>query len=213
MERPFSVLLTDLDGVVFWRIPAQKAGIPFIGNYHPQIYMDLLARMKHDHVIKNSKLTPFDLWNAARHIVVPVFPDVVKVLKDLDRNIWVYGNTDRYNNTPMVFATGKSLEMAGILDRFTAFHFREKGVSTLTSKMAGLIRIIEGIATPNEIVMVDDNPLDLIPFARSYPDVRFILIRDLTTDRLLSGVDMKALPNITMAPTLRKGLQGITDLS
>lgn len=37
-ERPFSVLLTDLDGVVFWRVPAQKAGIPLIENYHPENY-------------------------------------------------------------------------------------------------------------------------------------------------------------------------------
>lgn len=210
MEKPFSVLLTDLDGVIFWRIPAQKAGIPLLGNVTPQTYINQALRAlqeKKDFGGSDTKPTMLDNWQAIRHLVVPVFPDVIRVLNELDSNIWVYGNTGRHKSPPMTAATWLSLQMAGIHHRFNGIIFRERNSGTTSNKEGGLQRTIKGFADEDEIVVVDDNPLDLIPMAYNHPNVRFILIRDLTTDRLLKSLDMKTgFKNVTIARTLREGL-------
>lgn len=212
LERPFSILLTDLDGVVFWRIPAQKAGIPIIGG-KPENYLgpDNFARQvlssKTDRRL-DDKVTPEAVWDAARHFVVPVFSDVARLFHALDSSIIIYGNTGRHHNPAMVLSTWTSLRLAGIDDRFTRIFFRQKGSSTVTSKVFGIKWTIDHICSEDQIVAADDNPLDLLPMATLYKQARFILIKDWTTERLLRGVDMDDYPNVTIAQTLRKGLLG-----
>lgn len=211
MERPFSVLLTDLDGVVFWRIPAQKAGIPLFGH-SDHINYDLpktVVSSVNGEVDKS--FNPLYIFHALRHLIAPAFPDVISLFSEL-QNIYgvsIYGHTGRHNNTPLTLATILSLEFAGISKNMNGLNFRQKGRTTLESKTSSLLWTTQNIASPEEIVVADDNPMDLLPMAKLFREARFVLIKDLTTNRLLRGVNLEEdFPNVTLASTLRKGLLG-----
>lgn len=205
IERAKVVL--DLDGVVNWRFPAQKHGIPIIGKPSPERYASperALPVLRH---LPYKPPTLGNFLNAMRHALTPVFPDVVKVIKEFDPSIKVYGNTGRINDQSMVFMTHVSLERAGILGRFEDIYFRPETYTTTEGKLAALADIIRK-SGHDQIICVDDNPGDLLPMAGTFPQVRFGLIRDLTTARLLKGVNMENYPNVGVYPTLRRALLG-----
>ncbi|TSC88322.1 MAG: hypothetical protein G01um10147_227 [Microgenomates group bacterium Gr01-1014_7] len=206
-ERPFSVLLTDLDGVVFWRIPAQKAGLTLNGTNCLEHYLQPVNDLSFNGRI-DDLLSPETVLKALRHLLVPVFPDVKNVLRELHENrIKIMGNTGRYNDCAMVSATNVSLALNGVSDCFQDILFRPYGFTTAESKDAGFRYATLHVAPEQEIIAVDDNPLDLLPLARKHPNGRFVLIRDLTTDRLLRGVNLEEdFPNVQVHPTLRAAL-------
>lgn len=205
--REFSALVLDLDGVVNWRIPIQKAGVPFLG--HPKDREDLLKPIQifpTQRESQDGRLTPKSIYDAARHLVTPVFPDVARVIRSLDRK-FIFGNTGRLNNEVMILSTVISLTWAKIFDKFDDIYFRPRGYTTVQSKVAGIADIRKQFYD-NEILVADDNPEDLIPEAVTFPNITFLLIKDLTTKRLIRGINLKNLPNVHPVPTLRAGLFG-----
>lgn len=200
------VVVLDLDGVVNWRIPAQKAGIPLIGKHDPRRYTTPVEIYQTQDVDLNGHISFKSVFSGTRHLMAPVFPDVAKLIKGLD-DTTIYGSTGRPNEKPMVYATGHSLEFAGTLDKFDYIYFRPKGYTTTEAKVAALADIRRWW-DDEQIEVVDDNPGDLLPMARTFPKIRrFNLIRDFTTNRLLKGIDLeKDFPNVKIARTLREAL-------
>lgn len=206
LERPFSVLLTDLDGVVFWRIPAQKTGIPLLGTPNPERYAQPVA-IYHPkrQIIEQRSLK--SIFNAIRHAAAPVFPDVVRLIKELD-NVSLYGNTGRPSEEFMIFVTTASLKFAEIFDKFDDIYFRPLGLTNVEAK-ASTLAGIRNQWDDDQIIVVDDNPEDLLPVAKTFPNIKFHLIRDFSTSRLLRGIDLSNdFPNVRVNKTLREALYG-----
>lgn len=198
-------MVLDLDGVVNWRIPAQKAGVPFLG--HPQRPEDLLKPVPILPAQRESldgKISPIIVYEAIRHSIPPVFPDVARVIRGLDEK-FIYGATGRYNNEAMIASTVLSLTWAKIFSKFDDIYFRPTGYTTVQSKVAAIADIRKQFYE-NEIIVVDDNPEDLIPEAVTFPNISFLLIRDFTTNRLLRGINLSTIPNVRVVSTLRAGI-------
>lgn len=108
----------------------------------------------------------------------------------------------------MIAATWRSLEIAGIADKFADIYFKPDGQRTVEHKLAVSTEKAKEFGEEN-ITIVDDNPYDLFPQARKLRRARFGLIRDLTTNRLLKGINMATdYPNVTIYHTLREALLG-----
>ncbi len=197
------VLVLDLDGVVNWRVPAQKSGIPFLGYYNPEKYK-IPVRVRNITREINDQFSLKDIYDAIRHLLAPIFPDVARLIKELE-NTTIYGSTGRQNTKSMVYATFWSLRMAGIIDKFDDIYFRPTGFTTTESKVAALYDISQQW-DQDQILVADDNPGDILPMARVFPNIRFFLIRDLTTSRLLRGVRPEEFPGVQIKPTLRAAL-------
>lgn len=195
-------IVLDLDGVVNWRIPAQKAGIPLFGQ--PSIHLEPVAIRPVQKEVLDRRISARVIYDAIRHSLTPVFPDVIRVIKELDGK-FIFGNTGWHNNEPMIAATVWSLTWAGIFSRFDDIYFRPAGYKTVESKVASIADIRRQF-DDHEICVADDNPLDLIPEAITFPNIRFLLISDLTTGRLTNGIDFSTLPNVHRVSTLRAGL-------
>lgn len=205
--REFSTLVLDLDGVVSWRIPAQKAGVPFLGHpKNPEELLKPVPILPIDRESVDGKISTKVIYDAIRHTLAPVFPDVARVIKGLDGK-FIYGNTGRLNNEPMIASTFLSLSWAKIFSNFYDIYFRPGGYTTVESKVAAIADIRRRFYE-NEILVADDNPQDLIQEAVTFPNITFLLIRDLTTKRLTRGIDLKSLPNVHPVSTLRAGLFG-----
>lgn len=60
------------------------------------------------------------------------------------------------------------------------------------------------------VAHVDDNPADALPIAAMFPDVVVRLVKDLSTDFLLSGIYLeKDFPNVKVVSSLREALGSI----
>lgn len=201
------VLVLDLDGVVNWRIPAQRAGIPILGHHNPDIYRIPIDTFPANREMYRRPLLK-DIYDAIRHGTVPVFPDVARLLKELKSTV-IYGSTGRRNTYPMVYSTYFSLKMAGILDKFDDIYFKPEGYTTTEGKTAALDDIRRQW-DDDQIFVVDDNPDDLLRMAKTFQRIRFILMRDLTTKRLTRGINMeKDFPNVQINETLRSALLSV----
>lgn len=203
------VIVLDLDGVVNWRIPFQKAGVPLIGKPNPDGYLKPVA-VKPLNREQLDPFTPKQIYDGVRHLLAPVFPDVIRVINTLDGSSTIYGNTGRHNSKLMKAATVTSLTWFGIYSKFGDIYFRQHGFTTLEAKTAALADITQ-TWNEDQMEIVDDNPHDLLPISRMFRNARFHLIRDWTTDRLLKGVDMREFPNVDIKPTLRAALLGCYD--
>ncbi len=127
-------VVLDLDGVVNWRFPAQKHGIPIIGKHNLERYASPERVLPVVRNLPDKPPTLGSFLNAMCHALAPVFPDVVKVLKDFDSGIKVYGSTGRINDKSMVFMTHVSLELVGILRRFEDIYFDQRVIPQLRVK-------------------------------------------------------------------------------
>lgn len=124
-----------------------------------------------------------------------------------DNRVGIYGNTGRHNDPSMVSATYVSLALNRISDRFKDIFFRQRGLTTAESKISALKHVADDFSAGEQIVVADDNPADLLPMAKHFPKVRFFLISDLTTDRLLRGINLEEeFPNVKVKSTLRAAL-------
>ncbi|MDO8576854.1 MAG: hypothetical protein Q7R82_00775 [Candidatus Daviesbacteria bacterium] len=206
-ERKRKAVILDIDGVVNWRFPAQQAGIPLLGHHNPDKYTRSIKEVPIAFGPSRDLSNIVSCYSAARHFITPVFPDVTRVIKGLDREETViFGNTGRPNESLMVAATWGSLRIAGIADRFALIYFKPKGQKTVEHKFAVSAKKAEEYGEEN-ITVVDDNPYDLFPQAKRLRRGKFVLIEDLTTDRLTKGIDMASeYPNVIVAKTLRQGL-------
>lgn len=200
------VVVLDLDGVVTWRIPCQKAGIPIIGQHDPGKYAQAIREVPVALGPSDEALNLGTYFSAGRHLLSPVFPDVARVIKGLDPGIVIFGNTGRSDKLPVVNATWESLALAGLDGRFRLIYFKPDGQETVEHKVAVTGKIAKQYGE-KKIVVADDNPYDLLPQAARFPGSRFILIRDLTTRKLLGGINMATeYPNVVIARTLRQGI-------
>lgn len=203
------VIVLDLDGVVNWRIPAQKAGVPIIGRHDPTRYFTPIDIRPTEWIDLEGHVTIKGYYDGVRHLAAPVFPDVIKVIKSLEETT-LYGSTGRHYEKLMVYATYISLNIAGISKSFDNIYFRKQDYTTTEAKVAALADI-KRWWDDEQIEVVDDNPADLLPMARTFPNIRrFHLIQDWTTKRLLRGVDLvKDFPNVKISRTLREALTAI----
>lgn len=205
-------LVLDIDGVVNWRIPFQYAGLPIIGQHNARKYSAYIGEVPVDTGPADDLISLRNLVSVWRHYIAPVFPDVTRVIKGLDMQTAVFGNTGREKELNMVRATWDSLDMAGIDSRFREIYFKPVGQKTVEHKLAVTKKIAEKYGEEN-IVVADDNPFDLLPQAARLPTARFILIKDYTTNKLLKGIDMsKHYPNVVIGRTFRHGLNVVMAL-
>lgn len=200
------VVLLDLDGVVFWRVPAQKAGLPVLGDpkVREKFYKPVSIKPARKYPI-DYRFKPKSIYDGVRHSLAPAFPDVVRLIKQAE-NATFYGGTGRHNTEAMTLATTFSLTWAGVERRFDDIYFRPEGYTTAETKVSALADIRRQW-DDDQIEVADDNPADLLPMSRTFPNLRFHLIRDLTTDRLLRGIDLaQDFPNVDINRTLRQAL-------
>lgn len=202
-------LILDLDGVVSWRIPVQKTGVPIIGHHNPDRYTKPVKEVLPSGEPSVYSMNTMSIFSALRHFFAPVFPDVINVIKSIPSDVCIYGNTGRKNELPMIYFTSLSLGIAGISDKFEQIYFKPKGHKTLEHKLA-VSRMIAKKHGEENMIVADDNPYDLIPQARQLQRAKFLLIKDLTTDKLTRGINMaKEYPNVLICNTLRQGLKSI----
>ncbi len=203
-DKAFSL---DGDGVLFFRPPVQAAifkahvDLPGVSSGIPSIQREVLG-------------IPIALREYPSYFIHRlkfVYPEVRRsllLLEDSDS----YLNTGRLNTKPWFDLTMLSMKRARILDYFKGFYFRPRGLPTSLSKLAV---VAELKMQYEEVTHFDDNPLDGIPIARHFPDVRVVIIKDWSTGLLLRrlGIELDQFPNVSIARNLREAIlasQGLT---
>lgn len=195
----------DLDGPLIKRLPIQaeaafKRALYGINIYNPPPEIPEVNRLISDQPL--SLLERISLIVQSHRCLVP---EAVDFLREVDGQFDVYGNTGRPNKRLWVKITERTLDKDGILCLLKKIFFTPRGTSSLLSKGAAIRELKRGY----EVTHVDDNPATVLSLARVFPDVNFILVEDLTTEILLSGVNLERdYPNVERVRTLREAFLG-----
>lgn len=110
------------------------------------------------------------------------------------------GNTGRESKEQWVDMTWRKLREGGI-NELKEIYFTPKGINTVISKGAGIVELQQRYA---HVTHFDDDPLTVLLLAKHFPDVDFVLVNDLSTNYLLSNVDMNQYKNVTRVTSLKE---------
>lgn len=196
-ERAISL---DLDGVVISRFPIQLKAvidrhIKRRGStiFNPPESIPTLSREPKSAPLKLGELISFFL-----HSRRTVNVDVEDFL-DTNHMVDVYGNTGRVGKTPWIRMTWQTLKRGSVDDGIKDIYFKPDGTKTMLSKLEAIsqLRHVYGSVTH-----YDDNPADALPIAAFFPDVKVVIVQDLTTGLLYSREEAARYPNVKRVAAL-----------
>lgn len=200
-------LSLDLDGPVIWRIiPIQSEAIRKYRKYGPAIYSAPASIPPTPKYNGNRPLRPDEIPNLFAHSIRFVYPDAGKALLELE-GVEVFGNTGRPDQKAWIEITKGTLQRGRVLGRFANVFHKPSGLHTMESKLANVALLRQHCG---RVAHIDDNPADALPIAAMFPDVAVRLVRDLSTDFLLSGILLERdFPNVKVVSSLREALGSI----
>lgn len=189
----------DFDGVLFPRpTQVQWGGLksrvikpwsydePFIPKHAP-ITVDQRVPVNHP-------LSIFEKVNFIIHSKRRVRPEMAEFVKNTKAEA-IFGNTGRPNHVLMVRMTRARLRQTRINKYIDDIFFKPEGVSSDESKYWALRQLLEmGFA---DITHYDDNALTVKRLAGALPQVRFVIVQDLTSGILFSRREMEKYSNVT----------------
>lgn len=190
----------DLDGVVIGRqIPIQGGALKGLAQrgvtiYEPPESIPEVPRFTRGGLILSPQEAVSFYFHSRRHII----PGVKEFLESRDTD--KFGNTGRSNKKVWVDMTRKTLQDGGILDQFQDIFFKPPGIRTIISKGAGIQQLQQQY---QHVTHYDDNPADVLGLATIFPDVKFVVVQDLSTGILFSRIDMESYPNVRRVAQLR----------
>ncbi len=192
----------DLDGVVIFRPPIQ-AGALFNRHiirrgrrmYNPP---DAVPQITRESPLEG-QMKPSELVSFLTHCLKWVYPGAKYFIRD-QREAHFYGNTGRRNKTPWIQLTRKTLERGGVLERFEDIYFRPEGTRTMLSKLEAIDRLRTRYT---QVTHYDDNPADALPIAAFFPDVKVVIVQDLSTGLLYSREEAAKYPNVMRVARLK----------
>lgn len=197
-ERPRPAISLDLDGVVFNRFPPIQIhaliGLAFHGN---KIFWSLPTVPNVDRTVDEEGIKRLsERLSFLAHKRRKPMPDAKPFIAVHSENADIYGNTGRLAKGAWVGMTEESLRLAGVLPYFTDIFFKPEGVSSKASKAAAIAKLMDQYRGDNNITHIDDDPGTVLPLARMFPNVQFIILQDLTTGILFSRVEKNRYPNV-----------------
>jgi len=192
----------DLDGVVIWRPPFQlgafvKRHIKGQGTtmYAPPEEIPELTRE-----IKDDHLKPSELFSFLMHAIRPVSGSAREFIDENSLTADIYANTGRAARAPWVDMTKRTLANGGLHGAFRDYFFKPEVIKTMVSKLEAVGRLR---GEYGHVTHYDDNPADALPIAARFPDVRVIIVQDLSTGLLYSREEARRYPNVTRIAKLR----------
>ncbi|MDO8583070.1 MAG: hypothetical protein Q7R51_00895 [bacterium] len=202
MRERTSAVSYDLDGVIFQRVPFQFAA------FLPSWMRKSILKPKHAPITIDERETQFRRLSIAEkvelefHNIRHVKPEATKMVNQTQADLKI-GNTGRPNHEQMVRVTKRHLFESDIGHEFANVAFKPKGVSSDESKYWTLIELQRTGYT--DIVHYDDNALTVKRLAKLLPQVRFIIVQDLTSGILFSKSEMKKYPNVARIALHKNG--------
>ncbi len=206
LERKSAVSL-DLDGVIFRRTPAQQAVLQPWKYNSPLILNTPLAQVDRNPADRQHLSIGEQLelkTHPHRRINLPM----ADTIKGLDVDLLI-GNTGRPNHPDMINITEKGLREGGI--NVAYINFKPEGVSSDESKYWGLVELQEMGYT--DIVHYDDNARTVRRLAGALPDMRFVIVQDVTSSIIFSRKEMGKHANVARIAVRRNGDIGTTHIS
>lgn len=201
MPEKRSAVSFDFDGVIFPRIPIQlEVFKPW--NYYKLLEPKHTAICIADRIPKDRPLHPKEQAELQRHAKRLVKPEVAEIIRRILADIKI-GNTGRPNHLAMVNITNARLKGGGIGHEFHYINFKPDEVSSDESKYWGLVEL-KGMGF-TDIIHYDDNAGTVKRLARILPDVRFIIVQDLTSGLLFSTAEMQNYPNVARIAINKNG--------
>jgi len=193
----------DLDGVIIARPPIQVGALRefFLRGgaiYEPPENIPEVHRSTSRGLI----LSPIEAISYYFHSKRQVVPGVREFLRSIHAD--KFGNTGRPAKGVWVDMTRRTLQAGGIFDQFQEIFFKPPGMRTIISKGAAISELREQYGA-GHVTHYDDNPADVLGLARVFPDVRFVVVQDLSTGILFSRVEMRYYPNVTRVARLQAG--------
>lgn len=201
-ERGVALSL-DLDGVVFPRIPVQWKALFHYAMKGRAIYQppELVEFVDRPPLNDPPGLIESGLLAIHRKRKVP--RDVIDTFADTG-GITICGNTGRPNSEAWVAMTIEALLRDGVLGYFENVYFRPQGLSTRESKATVVDHLRQQYP---RVIHFDDNPADALPIAACFPDVKVVIVQDLTTGLLYSRREAQRYPNVRRVASFRAGVQ------
>lgn len=200
-------LSLDLDGPVIWKIiPIQSTAIREYGKYGPAIYSAPASIPPTPKYNDNRLLKPGEIFILFAHSIRFVYPDARRSLQEL-QEVEVFGNTGRPDQKAWRWITKGTLQRGKVLGRFANVFHKPSGLHTMESKLANVALLRQHYG---RVTHVDDNPADALPIAAKFKDVEVRLVRDFSTDFLLSKIYLENdYPNVKVVSTLREALESL----
>ncbi|MDP2585345.1 MAG: hypothetical protein Q8P29_00530 [Candidatus Levybacteria bacterium] len=189
----------DLDGVLFPRIPIQ------LEAFKPWSYNKPL-RPKHnpiyiaDRIPQNHPLSLLEQAVMQLHAKRFVKSNIAEKIRQIHADIKI-GNTGRSNNLAMVNLTWERLRQGKVSDEFKYINFKPDGISSDESKYWGLVEL-KNMGYAN-VIHYDDSARTVKRLAKVLPDIRFVIVQDLTSGILFSRLEMQKYPNVARIAKLK----------
>ena len=203
-----STTSVDFDGVLFPRIPAQLETLrPWSYNSRLKLHVPITAENR---IVQAHILSPAEESELRRHAGRDVKPEAGEMVRQIKAGL-IVGNTGRPNHTEMVRLTEKKLREGRIRDRFADIAFRPEGVSSDESKYWKLVELRNAGYT--DITHFDDNARTVKRLAKELPDMRFVIVQDLTSGLLFSRREMEKYPNVARIALCKNGRIDVTHRS
>lgn len=105
----------------------------------------------------------------------------------------VVGNTGRPDKRSWVDMTMEGLAAGGFAGIFDGVYFKPKGASSEDTKYSVLYRMLQ----EGQVTHYDDNAQTVKRLAPLLPEVKFVIVQDLTSSVLFSKAEMIKHPNVT----------------
>jgi hypothetical protein len=190
MLKEKSAVSFDIDGVLVPRFPFQLVAFQLWNLNRP-----LKPKLKHliyarDKTPQDRPLSFQERFIAGRSVI----PEAVEIIDQIQADI-IIGNTGRSNSSSMVNLTNEQLLRGKILNKLDYVNFKPDGMSPDESKYWALRELI-GKGYTN-ITHYDDNARTVKRLARLLPEVKFVIVQDLTSGILFSRKEMEKFPNVT----------------
>ena len=203
------VFSTDLDGVIIKRLhPLQLRALAHFLARGSAIYQPPSQIPEIDRSVHNGPLSLFERILYQIHKGRRVLPGVRQCLDSMMEEADIVANTGRPNKKLWIDLTLETLRNSGVLECFKDFFFTPREIEALLSKAAAIDQLQNKY---QEVIHIDDNPADVLPLAKLFPDVRFIIVQDLTAGILFSRVEMGEYPNVQRVATLRAGITNLCE--
>lgn len=203
-----SAVSLDLDGVLFSRIPVQLTALrPWDYNSSLKLHVPITAV---DRIVQAHILSPAEESELRRHAGRDVKPEAGEMVRQIRAGL-IVGNTGRPNHVEMVRLTEKKLREGRIRDRFADIAFRPEGVSSDESKYWKLDELRNAGYT--NVTHFDDNAKTVKRLAKALPDMRFVIVQDLTSGLLFSKREMEKYPNVARIALCKNGRIDVTHIS
>lgn len=192
----------DLDGVVIWRPPFQLGAFTkrHIKRRGAAMYAPPTEIPEFERRIKEDRLKPSELLSYLMHAIRPVSVSAREFIEENSPTADIYANTGRVARTPWVDMTKRTLKRGGLNGAFEGYFFKPEGTRTMLSKLEAIDRLSESY---EQVTHFDDNPADALPIAARLPNVRVVIVQDLSTGMLYSRDEARRYPNVTRIAKLR----------